>query len=332
MARPNSEFLPLVVRPGAARTLLGNCGTERLYGLLNSGELEGFVDGRARWIVVASIHRYIANRLAASGGSPATTPATNAPRRRGQPRNGIADSHPDAGGTPELAPAAELRSAPLVAAQKQRCRPGDAMKPSRYVLTRAIREAVSGREIEILSALGIRWNGSSAHIRCPYLDHDDMHPSWRWDHAKKRAHCTCASSTSILDVIAKVKGIDFEAAKIAAAEMIGRNDLIRHTGRKTYQRADAASLLNPAPENRDDELIRCYLGDRLGVEPNRVMLPTTNVVGHQSLGYFDPPRSKGGKFVHVGDYPAAVFETVDRDGNQHAHRIYLAPGGRPRQI
>jgi hypothetical protein len=106
MARHNSDFIPLVVRPGAARTLLGNCGTERLYGLLNSGELESFVDGRARWIVVASIHRYIANRLASSGGSPATTPATKAPRRPGRPRNNIADPRPDdTGGTPELTPA-----------------------------------------------------------------------------------------------------------------------------------------------------------------------------------------------------------------------------------
>jgi hypothetical protein len=106
MARRLSDFLPLVVRPGAACTLLGNCGTERLYGLLNSGQLESFVDGRARWIVVASIHRYIADRLAESGGRPTTTPAAIPPRRRGRPRNDIADRFPDASGTPELTPAA----------------------------------------------------------------------------------------------------------------------------------------------------------------------------------------------------------------------------------
>jgi hypothetical protein len=106
MASHKSDFLPLVVRPGPARALLGNCGTERLYGLLNSGQLESFVDGHARWIVVASIHRYIGDRLAASGGSPATTPATKAPRRRGRPHNGLADLRPDAGSTPELTPAA----------------------------------------------------------------------------------------------------------------------------------------------------------------------------------------------------------------------------------
>jgi hypothetical protein len=106
MARQNSDLLPLVVRPRDARKLLGSCGTERLYGLLNSGELESFVDGRARWIVVASIHRYIANRLATSGGSPAKTPATDAPRRPGRPHNGFADPHQNADATPELTPAA----------------------------------------------------------------------------------------------------------------------------------------------------------------------------------------------------------------------------------
>ena len=33
------------------------------------------------------------------------------------------------------------------------------------------------------------------------------------------------------------------------------------------------------------------------------------------------------KFVHVGDFPCAVFGMVGPDGRSHAHRIYLAPGG-----
>jgi hypothetical protein len=102
----------------------------------------------------------------------------------------------------------------------------------RYVLTAAIKTAASGRETEILPALGIPWNGSASHIRCPYPDHSDEHPSWRWDENKRRAYCTCARSDSIFDVVAKVKGIDFEDAKIAVAEMIGRSDLIRHRGKR----------------------------------------------------------------------------------------------------
>jgi hypothetical protein len=102
----------------------------------------------------------------------------------------------------------------------------------RYVPTKAIRDAVAGREAEVLDALGIFWNGKS-HIRCPYPDHEDQNPSWRWDPVKRRAHCTCTRSASIFDVVAKVKGIDFEAAKIWIAESIGRPDLIRQRGGKT---------------------------------------------------------------------------------------------------
>src|SRR5215831_19245193 len=101
-----------------------------------------------------------------------------------------------------------------------------------YVPTKAIRDAVKGREINVLSALGVHWDGKSSHIRCPYPDHEDQHPSWRWNDAKSRAHCTCTPSASIFDVVCKVKGIDFEAAKIWVAETIGRSDLIVQPGGK----------------------------------------------------------------------------------------------------
>jgi hypothetical protein len=104
------------------------------------------------------------------------------------------------------------------------------MSDGRYVPTRAIKEAVKGQETVILSALGIDWNGKTRHIRCPYPNHGDEHPSWRWDAAKRQAHCTCKPSASIFDVVCKVKGVDFKAAKITVAEMIGRKDLIRQRG------------------------------------------------------------------------------------------------------
>ena len=47
----------LVVRPREARRMLADCGNERLYQLLNAGELESFADGRARLITVVSIER-----------------------------------------------------------------------------------------------------------------------------------------------------------------------------------------------------------------------------------------------------------------------------------
>lgn len=81
-SKSSGSFKPLVVRPTVARAMLAGCGTERLYQLLHSGELESFRDGRARLILVASIERYIADRLAQSGGmSPSATP----PRVRGRP-------------------------------------------------------------------------------------------------------------------------------------------------------------------------------------------------------------------------------------------------------
>jgi hypothetical protein len=55
---------PLLVRPRVARRMLGNIGTERLWELINSGELESYLDGRARRITVASIKAHIASRLA----------------------------------------------------------------------------------------------------------------------------------------------------------------------------------------------------------------------------------------------------------------------------
>jgi hypothetical protein len=106
------------------------------------------------------------------------------------------------------------------------------MTVEKFVLTVTIRDAVEGREPEILNALAVQWGGGSTHIHCPYQDHPDNHPSWRWDTAKKRAYCTCTRSDSIFDVICKIKGLDFEAAKIAAAEIIGRPDLICQRRRK----------------------------------------------------------------------------------------------------
>jgi hypothetical protein len=39
-------------------------GNTRLYELLAAGELESFLDGRSRKIIVESIHQYISRRLA----------------------------------------------------------------------------------------------------------------------------------------------------------------------------------------------------------------------------------------------------------------------------
>ena len=97
----------------------------------------------------------------------------------------------------------------------------------RFVPTIAIREAMNGREITILKKLGIGWTGKVPHINCPYPDHPDKNPSWRWNDKKQRAHCSCVSSADIFTVIGKMRGGDFDAQKLAAAELLGRTDLIR---------------------------------------------------------------------------------------------------------
>jgi len=56
-------------------------GMTRLYELIAAGEVDSYLDGRARKITVASIDRRIARLLAESGHSPARQP-----RRRGRPR------------------------------------------------------------------------------------------------------------------------------------------------------------------------------------------------------------------------------------------------------
>jgi len=93
----------------------------------------------------------------------------------------------------------------------------------RYVLTKDSWASLRGRETEILDALGIPWRDARPHIQCPHRDHPDKDPSWRFDQCTRRAICTCGSH-SILDVLVKVESITFDAAKIRAAEILGRPD------------------------------------------------------------------------------------------------------------
>ena len=72
MAVPNTtlsdwEGAPLIVKPKEARRMLA-CGHTRLYQLIAAGELDSFLDGRARKITVDSIRRYIARQLDVGAG------------------------------------------------------------------------------------------------------------------------------------------------------------------------------------------------------------------------------------------------------------------------
>ena len=97
---------------------------------------------------------------------------------------------------------------------------------SKFVKTNEIRAAVRGRETDVLDALGIDWRDGRPHINCPYPDHGGA-DDWRWDAQGRKARCTCTKGDGIFDVLMKVERIDFDAAKVRAAELIGRPDLIR---------------------------------------------------------------------------------------------------------
>jgi len=73
-----SDFAPLVVKPKDAWKML-SCSNTRGYELLATGELESFRDGRSRKIVVSSIHRYIAMRLAEAQRTAAPPKARTSP-------------------------------------------------------------------------------------------------------------------------------------------------------------------------------------------------------------------------------------------------------------
>jgi Toprim domain len=186
---------------------------------------------------------------------------------------------------------------------------------------------VKGRETEVLEALQISWETGAPHIHCPYPDHADENPSWRWIERQAKACCTCIERThSILDVVMHVEGVDFEAAKLRLAEILKRDDLIRSKD-EHHQAMDAASLLRPAADQTDETLVRSYLAYRLDVPPDQVPLPSTPVAGWRALAYYDAPARQGGRPKLVGQYPCVVFGTRASDGRSHAHRIYVAVGG-----
>jgi len=199
------------------------------------------------------------------------------------------------------------------------------MSATRYVRTDEIKKAVSGREDLVLTALGIPYKMGTPHIDCPYPTHGGKN-DWRWDAEKSKAFCTCSCGDSVFDVVAKVLGTDFEGAKVWVAELLGRHDLIRTSTQRGGMSAER--LLNWPPDERNDSLPRKYLAHRLGIEPDAVVMPTTDAVGLIALPYYEPPPANGNRPTLVGTFPCTVWKTVGVDGAFHAHRIYVAPDGR----
>jgi hypothetical protein len=148
------------------------------------------------------------------------TPAEAAPAPLAAPQPGPAAPETEA------ATVASVEAPPAEPSQSDTTT-GSAGPRERYVKTDAIKHAAQGRGVQVLHAIGVSWPPARGdHVLCPHRNHDDHDPSWRWDEQKECAFCTCEKGLSIFDVVMRVEGITFEAAKIRVAEIIGRLDLI----------------------------------------------------------------------------------------------------------
>ena len=193
-------------------------------------------------------------------------------------------------------------------------------------------ELVGGRESEILAALGIEPDASGAHIRCPYPDHEDVHPSYRWIAGEAKAVCTCRSKHGIIDVVMNAKGLDFASAArwiegvLSGGKTGGFDRLRKAVERKPEKGAFSApdKLLSPPSDRGASDLARAYLAARLGVAPSEVVMPTTKTAGWSRLPFY---VKQGEDFRTLGEFPCAVFEVVKAKASPLAHRIFLNADG-----
>jgi hypothetical protein len=175
----------------------------------------------------------------------------------------------------------------------------------RYVSTADIRTAIAGRETELLDALNIFWRDGNPHIPCPYRDHADDHPSWRWDNRKRKAHCTCGAR-DVLGVLMGKEGTEFEAAKIRAAELLNRNDLIRERrGRKSNGGGDE---IPPGQRCNGATPVGCRLADY--AEAKQLPMDFLLANGLREITYQGAPAVSIPYFSHEGTDTAIRFRVA----------------------
>ena len=220
-----------------------------------------------------------------------------------------------------------------------------------YVTKEDAVSAVKGRELDILLKKGVPWKpGQRGHIDCPYPNHGGAN-DWRFDPATGMCHCTCNARHDIFETLTLLRGEDpksmgtFAKSKIEAVEALGRTDLIRTfngtptKSQKTTDKSqsaplwhgqfDAAKLLNPPVNLRNDDLYYTYMAARLGIPRDEVPVPSTPFVGISALEYFDATNGGDDKRKPLCLLPCVVFGMMDVDDNlTGAIRIYLDPQGR----
>ena len=175
----------------------------------------------------------------------------------------------------------------------------------RFVTTADIRAALEGRETNLLDALNIDWRRAKPHIRCPYKDHDDNNPSWRWDERKCKAFCTCGVRDA-LGVLMGVEALQCDAAKIRAAELLKRPDLIKERpARKQKGRGD-----DIPPEQRCNGATPagCKLADY--AEAKRLPIDFLLANGLREITYQGAPAISIPYFSHDGTDPVIRFRVA----------------------
>ena len=193
------------------------------------------------------------------------------------------------------------------------------MTSDRYVPTQAIREAVKGRETEVLAGAGDRVAGRrAAHLLPLSRSRGSRTPPGAG--TSGRPERSAPASRSVAGTRSSTSSCASRAStsrrpSCASPRSSAAHDLIEDQGER-ISAMDAASLLRPPADQRDDDLARSYLAHRLGVPPDQVPMPSTPVVGWRELPYYDPPAKKGGKPKLVGRHPCVVFGTVAPDGRQ----------------
>jgi hypothetical protein len=175
-------------------------------------------------------------------------------------------------------------------------------RADRFVATANIRAAVKGRETDLLDALNIHWREGNPHIACPYPDHADENPSWRWDARKARAFCTCGS-LSVLGVLMKVESIGFDLAKIRAAELLGLPDLIRE--RRTRKRKGGRGNIPPEQHRNGATAAGCTLAAY--AEAKRLPIEFLQMIGLSQINYQGSPAIRIPYFGIDDDNPTARF-------------------------
>jgi hypothetical protein len=193
-----------------------------------------------------------------------------------------------------------------------------------YVTTADIRGAARGRETEVLDGLSIDWRRpkTKPHITCPYHDHADNNPSWRWDMHKACAFCTCIEgSHSIFDVVMKVENISFETAKLRVAQLLRRPDLIcERRARNSQGEEDVLTSKKP----RNGATPGCRLADYAAAKS----LPPEFLqsLGIREISYFGSPALRIPYFGEDGGESSIRFR-IALEGDD---RFRWKAGAKPR--